>query len=70
MVFLIHLGRTFDSSIPFEPKSWKSIVERYRMGRDEVIPPEGLDLLDKLLKLMPEERITAREALQHPFLRN
>ena len=31
--------------------------------------PEALDLLDKLLKFDPDERITAAEALTHPFFK-
>ena len=33
-------------------------------GLDEV----GLDLLDKMLKCNPAERITATEAMNHPYL--
>jgi len=33
-------------------------------GLDE----EGLDLLDKMLKCNPVDRITAKEAMQHPYL--
>lgn len=32
--------------------------------------PLALDLLDKLLKWEPEERLTAEQALQHPYLAN
>jgi cyclin-dependent kinase len=31
---------------------------------------QGLDLLDKMLKCNPAERITAKEAMQHPYLRD
>lgn len=31
-------------------------------------PPVALDLLDRLLDLNPERRITTEEALKHPFL--
>ena len=34
----------------------------------EVIGPEGIDLLSGLLELDPEKRLTAKEALLHPFL--
>jgi serine/threonine protein kinase len=30
----------------------------------------GLDLLDKMLKCNPAERITAKQALQHPYLKD
>lgn len=29
---------------------------------------EGLDLLDRMLKCNPAERITAQEAMNHPYL--
>jgi len=35
--------------------------------RFEGIPPEAIDLLSKLLTIDPEQRITAEEALEHPF---
>jgi serine/threonine protein kinase len=34
-----------------------------------VLQPEGVDLLEKLLLFNPNERITAKEALLHPFFR-
>lgn len=37
-------------------------------GWDQV-PDEAYDLLDKLLDLNPATRITAKEALQHPFFK-
>lgn len=30
--------------------------------------PEALDLLSKMLKFDPDERITAEECLKHPYL--
>lgn len=38
-------------------------------GWDQV-PDEAYDLLDKLLDLNPATRITAKEALQHPFFKD
>lgn len=31
---------------------------------------QGLDLLDKMLKCNPSERITAKEAMNHPYLKD
>ena len=38
----------------------------------ELVPldEEGLDLLDKMLKCNPANRITAKAALQHPYLKD
>ena len=33
----------------------------------EGITPEGKDLLNKMLTYNPENRISAKEALEHPF---
>ena len=42
--------------------SWKEICPR--------LSDEGIDLLSKLLRYDPEKRITASEALQHPFFKD
>jgi mitogen-activated protein kinase 1/3 len=36
--------------------------------RGKIYPTAALDLLEKMLVLDPEKRITVAEALQHPFL--
>lgn len=41
-------------------------------GIKNLIPhatPECVDLIEQLLKYNPEERITAEEALRHPYFR-
>lgn len=45
-----------------KPMSWKEICPR--------LSDEGIDLLSKLLRYDPEKRITASEALQHPFFKD
>ncbi|KAH9579714.1 Protein kinase domain [Trypanosoma melophagium] len=35
---------------------------------EEILPAEGLDLLQRMLELDPNKRITTSEALSHPFL--
>lgn len=43
-----------------------------RTNRRDLItfPDLAYDLLDKLLALVPSQRITAAEALNHPFLKD
>ena len=38
---------------------------------DQLVPnldEQGLDLLDRMLRCNPADRITARQAMQHPYL--
>jgi serine/threonine protein kinase len=37
---------------------------------DELIDPYALDLLKKLLIMDPNKRLSAKEALKHPFIVN
>ena len=49
----------------------KSASSRTRRPLEEMIPnapPDGLDLLKLLLQFNPEKRLTAEEALQHPYV--
>ena len=49
----------------------KSVNSRSRRPLEEMIPnapPDGLDLLKLLLQFNPEKRLTAEEALLHPFV--
>jgi len=45
-------------------KSWKKFVEP---DNKELCPPEALDFLDKLLKCDHQARLTAAEAMTHPY---
>lgn len=36
-------------------------------GSKHLISEEAIDLLDKLLRYDHQERLTAREAMQHPY---
>ena len=40
----------------------------YKSKKYEEVAGDGIDLLGKLLEKHPEKRITAAEALNHPFL--
>jgi len=33
------------------------------------VEPEGVKLLERLLEICPEKRITAKEALNHPYFK-
>jgi serine/threonine protein kinase len=49
----------------------ESLPEKPKVPLAELIPgapPEALDLLDRMLDLNPNTRITINEALEHPFL--
>jgi len=46
----------------YQPQSLQKLVP----GLDE----QGLDLLDKMLKCNPAERITAKDAMLHPYLKD
>ena len=43
-----------------EQKTWGQLIPNGS--------PEALDLISKLITYDPDERLTAKEALQHPFL--
>ncbi|CAB3402911.1 unnamed protein product [Caenorhabditis bovis] len=55
-------------------KGWQSLRQKRaypRRIRDEfehIMPSQAVDLLDKLLSLDPKKRLTAREALNHPWI--
>lgn len=53
-------ARTLDKALPETQKRWRS--------RFPQASPEALDLLYQLLQIDPERRITAEEALAHPYV--
>lgn len=53
--------------LPSPKLAWKAAFRKMNPRLDSL---EALDLIDKLLRWDPEERLTASEALQHPFLSN
>ncbi|KAL4453228.1 hypothetical protein ABPG73_022083 [Tetrahymena malaccensis] len=68
------------SGIPLSHKIYQQIQENenlteYGSGLKQLIDqddhqyadPLGLDLIDKMLKILPNERISAQEALDHPY---
>ncbi|KAJ1949110.1 Cell division control protein 7 [Linderina macrospora] len=69
----VTLGRTFLTNIPTVKDRgirFESLVKAYNPEGYPVMPPDAYDLLRKLLALTPETRITAAEALEHPFIKN
>ena len=42
----------------------------FKKNFTSILPPEGIDLLLKMLSFDPETRISAEEALKHPFLKD
>ncbi|XP_055388670.1 LOW QUALITY PROTEIN: glycogen synthase kinase-3-like [Condylostylus longicornis] len=51
-----------------QPKDWRSVFSPVP-GSGVLVTDDALDLLDKLLKFDPTERLTPFEALAHPFFR-
>lgn len=51
---------------PDYPQYQPQLLSKLVPGLDEV----GLDLLDKMLRCNPAERITAKDAMLHPYLKD
>jgi len=45
-------------------KRWERFVHS---ENEQLVSPEALDFLDKLLRYDHQERMTAREAMDHPY---
>jgi casein kinase II subunit alpha len=50
----------------YEKKEWKSFVNE---NNKYLINNEVIDLLEKLLKFDPGERIKAKDAIKHPYFK-
>lgn len=47
-----------------QPKKWEKFVSS---NNKNIATPDAIDFVDKLLKYDPAERLTAQEAMQHPY---
>lgn len=45
-------------------KRWEQFIQS---ENQHLVSPEALDLLDKLLRYDHQQRLTAAEAMQHPY---
>ncbi|ULU00619.1 hypothetical protein L3Y34_001223 [Caenorhabditis briggsae] len=51
-------------------KQRRSYPRKIREEYEHLMPRDAVDLLDKMLTLNPERRISAKDALLHPWIRN
>ena len=54
----------------FSGKCRKELRNIFSLEKDELIKDEALDLAIGLLSFNPDKRLTAREALVHPYFAN
>ncbi|KAJ2723178.1 Cell division control protein 7 [Coemansia sp. Benny D115] len=69
----VSMGRTFLTNIPTVKDRgirFESLAKAYNTEGYADLPPEVFDLLRRLLALNPSTRITAEQALRHPFVAN
>ncbi|KAJ2779858.1 Cell division control protein 7 [Coemansia interrupta] len=69
----VALGRTFVTNIPTVKDRgirFESLAKAYNAEGFPLLPPDVFDLLRRLLALTPATRITAAQALEHPFIVN
>ena len=53
--------------LPRKKVSWNSLMNKHNI---EYMDKEGLDLLSRMLIYNPIQRITAKEALLHPYFKS
>lgn len=56
-------------TVPERRVGWDELVKGMNPDGFKVLPAEAYDLLDRCLRLDVKERITARQALEHPFIK-
>lgn len=64
--------RQWTCDVPTVPASrigWKELVKGMNPEGFKVLPEEAFDLLDQCLRLDVDQRVTARQALEHPFIK-
>ncbi|KAJ1644059.1 hypothetical protein J3B02_001692 [Coemansia erecta] len=64
---LLPNAKMFKFSLPQEAAASSHHSLKYRLGQCEGVTENAYDLACKLLALDPEQRITAEEALEHPY---
>ena len=65
-------GRRWQCTVPTvgeEPVGWSKLVEKLNPELWPSVPSEAYSLLEGLLNLNAKERLTAQQALNHPFLK-
>ena len=60
--------RKLRTSEEFERIQWRQMVSRWSSKMSDEIGDVGFDLLERLLCLDASKRISAEDALNHPFL--
>ncbi len=65
-----HLDRYIETNTPSIGKNipFEVIITKMRPEMLEIVGPDGIDFLRGLLRLDPEKRFTATQALAHPFI--
>lgn len=64
MLTVIHMKMILLLMTRHSRKRWERFVHS---ENQHLVSPEALDFLDKLLRYDHNERLTAREAMEHPY---
>ena len=66
----IHLPKIEDEKGCYINKDQGSCVVNVLLKEKEITDNEGIDLLMKMIAYNPQKRISASEALKHPYLKH